>query len=319
MYVSSADTAVVPAALSPVTPPLAAAERAWTVAGIHAAGLYLTAPAGSRIRVVPVIGTGAYDLPTAVRTRVPAAVFTAGLRIGDRVATAPDRLLLPAAELRIMRMWRPQRISPAPTPPPTLGTAAAPGAAAALGTAGADLPAALAALQPGIADAASSAEQIVRTALTGSRDSETGTGPRSAALAEQIAALIGRGPGLTPSGDDVLCGIALALRLRSAWDTLDRFRTALTPQLSSTTAISASLLETALDGWCTTPVAKALSAAQSSDSAAFAQHLGGIGHTSGHDLGAGVLAACRVLTQPSPQPAGGSPDRTEGEVHALSR
>ncbi|MCT1691125.1 DUF2877 domain-containing protein [Brevibacterium sp. p3-SID960] len=341
MHVISADPVVVPAAKSPVTPPLAAPERAWTVAGIHAAGLYLTAPAGPKAcagltapadvtapadltapsgphtLVIPVIGMGAYDLPTAIRTHVPADVFTTGVRTGDRVEVEPDRLLLPAAELRIRRVWRPQRISGVRClgigcGHPDSHSAEHRGRTLALG-------AVRAALQPGIADAEASAEDIVATALDGSRGAASRCGRVDQALAERVAALIGRGPGLTPSGDDVLSGIALTLRWQSAWCALAQLRAALTPQLASTTAISASLLEAALDGWCTTPVTRALGAAQAGDLPAFAEHLGAIGHTSGYDLGAGVVATCRALSRPSSRSAGGSPDPTEGEDCAVSR
>ncbi|MBU8579316.1 DUF2877 domain-containing protein [Brevibacterium luteolum] len=329
MHVISADPVVVPAAKSPVTPPLAAPGRAWTVAGVHAAGLYLTAPAdvttptdvtvpsGQRTLVIPVIGLGAYDLPTAIRAHVPADVLTTGVRTGDRVPAEPDRLLLPAAQLHIRRMWRPQRISGVPGlgigrwhpdehSTEHRGRALDPGAVRAV-------------LQPGIADAEASAEDIVATALSCSRGAASGCGRGDEALAERVAALIGRGPGLTPSGDDVLSGIALALRWQSAWRALAQLRAALTPQLAATTAISASLLEAALDGWCTTAVTRALVAAQAGDLPAFAEHLGAIGHTSGYDLGAGVVATCRALSQPSSHSAGGTPDPTEGEDCAVSR
>ncbi|NUL58944.1 DUF2877 domain-containing protein [Brevibacterium luteolum] len=323
MHVISADPVVVPAAKSPVTPPLAAPARAWTVAGIHAAGLYLTAPADvtalsrPRTLVIPVIGIGAYDLPTAIRTHVPADVFTTGVRTGDRVEVEPDRLLLPAAELHIRRTWRPQRISGSPGL--GIGRWHPDGRSAEHRGGIPDLGAVCAVLQPGIADAEASAEDIVATALNGRRGTVSGCRRGDEALTERVAALIGRGPGLTPSGDDVLSGIALALRWQSAWSALAQLQAALTPQLASTTAISASLLEAALDGWCTTPVTRALAAAQAGDLPAFAEHLGAIGHTSGYDLGAGVVATCRALSQPSSHSTGGAPDPTEGEDCAVSR
>jgi hypothetical protein len=63
--------------------------------------------------------------------------------------------------------------------------------------------------------------------------------------------LLGRGPGLTPYADDVLCGALVALRAIGHASALGLARDVAGADLEqSTTATSASLLRTACEGWC---------------------------------------------------------------------
>lgn len=109
------------------------------------------------------------------------------------------------------------------------------------------------------------------------------------AEAPSLAALLGRGPGLTPSGDDVLAGYVLGCRAFGLpVPSLDG--------LHRTTALSAALLEYASAGVAVPEVAAViagLGAARSSASALDA--LLRIGHTSGAALGTGVLLAASAM------------------------
>ena len=109
--------------------------------------------------------------------------------------------------------------------------------------------------------------------------------------------LIGLGPGLTPSGDDVFCGVLIAL------DLLERDRAAaalwswLLPQLEQrTSALSAAHLRAAAMGQGHAALHAVLEClgddATASDEALRA--LGQVGHSSGWDALAGALLACRA-------------------------
>lgn len=105
------------------------------------------------------------------------------------------------------------------------------------------------------------------------------------------ATLIGRGPGLTPSGDDVVAGALVAAYATSdprlpRWraETLDALRTA------RTTAVSRALLHHACDGYATPELAEFVTAVCSGDGVARARaRLLTVGHASGAALMAGVL------------------------------
>jgi hypothetical protein len=73
--------------------------------------------------------------------------------------------------------------------------------------------------------------------------------------------LLGRGPGLTPYGDDVVCGALLALHA-AGHPTVDRLTRAISRHEleSSTTATSAALLRAACQGYCIDELADHLAA-----------------------------------------------------------
>jgi uncharacterized protein DUF2877 len=114
---------------------------------------------------------------------------------------------------------------------------------------------------------------------------------------------LGRGPGLTPYADDVLCGGLVALaasgtgsRLRAAVAAYDLER--------RTTAVSAALLRLACDGWCIDEVAGYLGALDAQARRRPGHGLGdrrrrllAVGHSSGTGLLQGVDAVLGV--QPS--------------------
>jgi Protein of unknown function (DUF2877) len=102
--------------------------------------------------------------------------------------------------------------------------------------------------------------------------------------------LVGAGPGLTPSGDDLLAGALVAAHAVAdprlpGWqrDT----RTALRER--GTTAVSRGLLSHALDGWATPELAAFVTAACAGDVSTAAPALLAVGHSSGPALAAGAL------------------------------
>jgi hypothetical protein len=114
-------------------------------------------------------------------------------------------------------------------------------------------------------------------------------------LARETPRLVGRGGGLTPYGDDVLCGALVACRaagtpeaehLVDALRGLDLDR--------QTTATSAMLLRLAMDGWCIDQVAEYLhTLARGVDTSAARKRLVDVGHTSGAGLLAGIHRVIR--------------------------
>jgi hypothetical protein len=113
--------------------------------------------------------------------------------------------------------------------------------------------------------------------------------------------LLGLGAGLTPAGDDFLCGLLAALWCTSVEGGPDRafvhaWGAALSRRLDATTAISASFLECAIAG-CFPGSVTALAAAFAGDPATGAgkgpraalDRLCALGHSSGMDTATGFL------------------------------
>lgn len=109
--------------------------------------------------------------------------------------------------------------------------------------------------------------------------------------AKQALRLVGLGPGLTPSGDDVLCGFLLALRHLGG-----RPLAAPVHHAGRTTQLSAALLDHAARGDGCDPLVRLLDAVAGHTSvpAALAVLLA-VGHTSGADLALGVLAGAHAV------------------------
>lgn len=115
--------------------------------------------------------------------------------------------------------------------------------------------------------------------------------------------IVGLGPGLTPSGDDALAGLLLALRLlggavpgggRAVWlaDWLGAAVTAHTCE--RTTSLAATLLHCAAHGQASAETAAVLRGIAGQDLLVpAARRLLATGHTSGADLAWGVLLGCR--------------------------
>ncbi len=125
--------------------------------------------------------------------------------------------------------------------------------------------------------------------------------PLTAAAAPPLAAaLVGLGEGLTPSGDDLLCGLLAALqhtRSPEGSDLLTTLRTSLPPAvLARSTPQGTRQLELALAARHPAALLRllpALAAAEATDAADALQELLGFGASSGHCLAQGAVAGLR--------------------------
>jgi len=109
------------------------------------------------------------------------------------------------------------------------------------------------------------------------------------AVPDDAAGLIGLGPGLTPSGDDYLGGMLVALRALGRDAQAEALWRWLEPRLAAgTSAISAAHLAAAAAGEAHEIVHEVLADPRQ------AQKLDGIGHCSGWDAFAGAAAVLRV-------------------------
>jgi hypothetical protein len=128
-------------------------------------------------------------------------------------------------------------------------------------------------------------------------------------LDEAVRRTIGRGPGLTPAGDDVLVGILAVLTAppgaagvaAGREPAAARVRAALAPALPTTTEISRALLRQASHGHVSRPVWElvrgVLSGREAAASAQARADVLSTGATSGGDTCAGVVAAGRLLSR----------------------
>jgi len=104
-----------------------------------------------------------------------------------------------------------------------------------------------------------------------------------------VAALVGRGDGLTPYGDDVLCGWLAAHRAAGvATPEVDRTVRGLA---HTTTLLSATLLDCAMHGEVIPEFAAWLASLGTADEETRAATLAGVGHTSGRGLLEGATRA----------------------------
>ncbi len=114
-------------------------------------------------------------------------------------------------------------------------------------------------------------------------------------LSRSATLLIGLGPGLTPSGDDLVGGLLLVLSALGKLRLRDALWEALVPELDLlTTGLSGAHLAAAADGLAAASVHAALNAILIGDVAALPDHIAtlrGIGHSSGADTLAGIVLA----------------------------
>lgn len=119
--------------------------------------------------------------------------------------------------------------------------------------------------------------------------------------ATAVPELVGRGSGLTPSGDDVLCGWLAAHH--AAGVGVPEMAQAVAASLSRTTTLSATLLDCALHGEALPEFARLVRAIgdPAVDPAPATEALASVGHTSGRAL---LLGADLALTSLGSQPFG---------------
>ncbi|MFD0686998.1 DUF2877 domain-containing protein [Actinomadura fibrosa] len=279
-------------------------RRPARVLAVFPSALYLEARGGGEPRVLAVVGSDATRLPNAVvvvasRRDQPFRPVREGAEawVGDgRVEAGP-------LTVRVRRWWDPS---------PALGT-----------------------LQPA---ALARGVRALETALGAA--GMTGGGlaghPDPAQLAECCAAgdlagaveaaerIVGLGPGLTPSGDDILSGLLAALRLvggavrhggpavrLAGW-----LGAAVTADAGTrTTALAATLLHCAAEGAAGGEVAAVLRGVAGHETLAPAvRRLLAVGHTSGADLAWGVLAGCHATLALATAGAGHEPGHDPGRA-----
>ena len=118
------------------------------------------------------------------------------------------------------------------------------------------------------------------------------------ALGHEVAQLIGLGPGLTPSGDDYLGGVLVALRWVGRGAQADSLWRWLEPRLAErTSAISAAHLAAAAAGEmheALHDVLTDLAAWDTPDLLPRLSRLDALGHTSGWDALAGIVAVAKT-------------------------
>ncbi|REE99620.1 DUF2877 domain-containing protein [Thermomonospora umbrina] len=244
--------------------------------------LYLEMRAAAGPRVLAVVTSDAVRLPNAV-------VIAAGsrerplraIREGDEAWVGEGHVEVGALRIRVRRWWDPS---------PALG----------------DLT--LARLADGVAE--------LEAACAGSRFGLPGH-PDPQLLAARCAAgdlagsveaaerIVGLGPGLTPTGDDVLAGLLVALRTvgaavadgRTALWLADWLGAAVTADAETrTTTLAATLLHCADAGQAGAEAAAVLRGVAGHDPVGpAARRLLAAGHTSGADIAFGLLAGCRAV------------------------
>lgn len=266
--------AALPAAGSTLTSGvLRSAPRRALVLGAHRLGLYLSVD-GS---VLPVVPSDAVALPTAVRLGARSAALPGpaacpwGVEAGDHVRVGGGRVALPAADVVLVRSWRPARVRRLAS--------------------GAACPGDRGAVAGLLADACTDEEAWLLPAVTELVSSLARVPEPEDETGSSVAGLVGRGRGLTPSGDDALAGVLLVSHaLRASLHLAATVRA----RLGSTTAVSAALLGAAGDGFAAGPVVTLVDAVLVGHVEATARALPavlGLGHSSGRDLVTGVLAA----------------------------
>lgn len=127
----------------------------------------------------------------------------------------------------------------------------------------------------------------VRVPRLVARGARAGLGP------DEVATLVGAGDGLTPYGDDVLCGW-LAIQRAAEVDTPE-IDAAVRALAHRTTLLSATLLDCALHGEVIPEFAAYVGALGTPDEAVRGTALAAIGHSSGRGLLAGARRALADL------------------------
>lgn len=135
--------------------------------------------------------------------------------------------------------------------------------------------------------------------LLGQLDQRRARGIKERFYTQSWQQIIGAGPGLTPSGDDFMCGVFTALYLQGLGQEASAIYGELQPEITHlTTPVSIALLKQASAGNIAESSLKILSTVVSSDqfnAEDVAAKLECIGHTSGWDWLCGVLLGLDAL------------------------
>lgn len=252
---------LVPAAASPLSP-------RWLHGPVSPALVVAVFPDAAYVlrgdEVLPVLASAALALPGGLRVAGRDELRALGLRVGEDVLVGAGRLHVGDAGLVVRRTWRPRAVPSAPLP-----TALRERARRALdGVRDDDLPSEVVGVTPTLVDEAS----------------------------VQVHRLVGLGPGLTPAGDDALCGLLLGLRATGRERERARLERDLIPLLGRTTALSATLLRQAAAGYAVPPAVELLHAwhhpaPDPPGLDRLVDAVAAVGHTSGRALLVGLAAA----------------------------
>lgn len=251
-------------------PMLARGRRGATVMAVYPGAVYLRVDGFAHPGLLPVVSTDALRLPNALVLGSAAPQVGWGVQPGDRVPVGDGAVRLPGVTIRRTRVWQPV---PVPTAQSRVDVPAPPSVAA-------------------LASAAwvGPARALAEGALAGED------------LADRVEVTVGSGPGLTPSGDDVICGVLLALRVSGADRAAARLWGAVRLLTSRTTTVSACLLAEAADGYAVPAVVRLASALAGGrerrpEVGAATREVRAIGHTSGADLLAGLAGGLAAAQQ----------------------
>ncbi|WP_406831976.1 DUF2877 domain-containing protein [Pedococcus sp. KACC 23699] len=251
---------------------LARRPRGATVLAVHPLAFYLRIDRSwPDPGLLPVVAAGGLRLPNAVVLASEPPQVGWGVQPGDRVVVGDGEIRLPGATIRRARVWRPVRVPTVDQLPGVRVT--------------------------GVLERLASSHWVApaRRLATAAL--------RKDPLGDAVGHTVGAGQGLTPSGDDVLCGLLLALRLAGADDAHRCLWSSIRPRLGSTTTVSAALLMEAADGYAVPAVVRLAGALASDRTIEPAEHAGpaepelvaaarevrAIGHSSGADLLAGLF------------------------------
>ncbi len=268
-----------PAASTTVRALLLGPARVLRVVAATPRALYLapgdTRPAAASAGLVALLAPDAVRVPFGVVLDARPGGTTphlASVAVGDEAVAGDGVLRLCGFAVRPLRWW-----DPGVPPVHVVATRVA-----------ADLAAHLPSAPPEVVGALPALANALRRVATGVAGS-----PR-ADLAAAVRGLVGRGPGLTPTGDDVLAGALCALAAtRSAATTRRALADTVLAEMHRTTPVSAALLGEAVHGRAVPQLVDLLRTlgrpAAAQRVAAAVAALVGVGHTSGTALGHGLV------------------------------
>jgi len=262
----------VPGASSPLTGTVVTGPwRQGLVLASFPTALYLAV--GAHHEVLPVLASDALMLPTAVRLSAAGRELDWSVETGDTVTVGRSEIRLPGWRVRVVREWRPTRVRALPS-------LADPGLLSELAD--------MLSCHVRTPELMNQATAVCRAARSGD-DAEVRRGTRQ---------LLGAGPGLTPSGDDVLCAVLLVLCGAGDPAPIALLGAAVQDRWTATTSLSASLVDAARKGYAVPEVAALVDCALRGDFAGARKALTStlaIGHSSGADLVAGLAGSLRVV------------------------
>ena len=228
---------------------------------------------GEHHEVLPLVASDALMLPTAVRVSARGSNLDWGVEPGDMVTLGRSVIRLPGWQVRLVREWRPARVLASPMLP-------APRA---------------------LSEVADLLSAHVRTPELEQQAAAVCRAARSAdddGVRRGTRRLLGAGQGLTPSGDDVLCAVLLVLNGLGDPTPIALLGNAVQDRWTSTTSLSASLLDAARRGYGVPELVTLVETALRGDVTATLEALTSvldIGHSSGRDLVAGLVGSLRVI------------------------